>query len=84
MAFTGLKKYHIKIKQRFMYHVKPEIKLLSERKKQITWKEYSEIIEYCLSQCGRELGKYELAKHYNDAIIREFMPLIIKRFKEIK
>ncbi len=41
-----------------------------------------ELTNYCIGQVGFPLGKYEIAKHYNDAIIRELAPLLIKRLKE--
>jgi len=42
-------------------------------------------MEYSLNQIGKhKLGKYEIAKSYNDAIWRFYVPELIKRFKESK
>ena len=41
-----------------------------------------ELTEYCISQCGPELGELSLAKHYGDAVERELAPLLVKRLRE--
>jgi hypothetical protein len=39
-------------------------------------------IEYSLMQEGnRELFKYDLPKHYTDAVLRQYLPELIRRFK---
>lgn len=38
--------------------------------------------EYCMSQAGRELGKFECPRHYNDAVERLYAPLLVKRLRE--
>jgi hypothetical protein len=39
--------------------------------------------EYCMGQEGGELGEYELARHYGDAVQREIAPLLVKRLREL-
>lgn len=41
------------------------------------------IAEYCMSQSGRELGEFNLAEHYGDAVQREFAPLLVKRLRDL-
>ena len=38
--------------------------------------------EYCMSQAGRELGAFEIPRHYNDAVERLYAPLLVKRLRE--
>lgn len=41
------------------------------------------LTEYCMGQEGGELGEHELARHYGDAVQREFAPLLVKRLREL-
>lgn len=41
-----------------------------------------ELVEYCIAQAGRELGEFEIPRHYNDAVERLLAPLLVKRLRE--
>lgn len=40
--------------------------------------------EYCMAQAGRELGEFEIPRHYNDSVERLYAPLLVKRLREAK
>lgn len=50
--------------------------------KNLTTPALIKLSEYYLSQTGMPLREFELSKHYNDAVIREFAPLLISRLNE--
>jgi hypothetical protein len=42
----------------------------------------ADLADYCIAQGGGVLGELDIATHYNDAVEREFAPLLSKRLRE--